>query len=74
MFVVYFVNSLFLCCCGIVSPFAYSCLFLINIHVYSPLPLGGNPNALNEYRLQIYISCAVVIEYLENHKIYFSFI
>ena len=65
IFVVYFVNSLFLCCCGIVSTFVYSCLFPVTVHVYSPLPLGGNPNTLNKNRHEIYVSRAVVNQSLK---------
>jgi hypothetical protein len=67
-FVVYFVNSLFLCCCGIVSPFVYSCFFPIIVQVYSLLSPGGNPIAVNKYHHQIYVSSAVAIESLKNNK------
>ena len=35
----------------IVSPFVYSCLFPIFVQVYRPLPLGGNPIAVNKYHV-----------------------
>jgi hypothetical protein len=38
----------FLC---IVSSFVYSCLSRIFVQVYQPLPPGGNPVAVNKYRI-----------------------
>ena len=61
-------NSLFLCCFGIDSPFVFNCLFPIIVQVYSALPPGGNPIAVNKYHHQIYVSGAVVIESLKNNK------
>jgi len=39
----------------IVSPFVYSCLFPIFVQVYRPLPSGGNPIAVNKYRIISYL-------------------
>jgi hypothetical protein len=39
----------------IVSPFVYTCLFPIFVQIYRPLPPGGNPLAVNKYRISSYI-------------------
>jgi len=36
---------------SIVYLFVYSCLFLIFVQLYRPLPLGGNPIAVNKYHV-----------------------
>jgi len=42
--------SCILCFC-IVSPFVYSCSFLICVPIYRPLPPGGNSTAVNKYHI-----------------------
>jgi hypothetical protein len=34
-----------------VFPYVYSCLFYICVEVYGPLTPGGNPVAVNKYRI-----------------------
>jgi hypothetical protein len=39
----------------IISPFVYGCLFNIFVHVYRPLPPGGNQTAINKYTISYYM-------------------
>jgi hypothetical protein len=55
MFVFYFVYSVFLYYFMYYFSFSiHSCPFPIFVQVYQPLPLGGNPNAVNEYNIISY--------------------
>jgi hypothetical protein len=59
----WFLLCVFLCFCivfCIVSPHVYSCLFSICVQVYWPLPQGGNPTAVNKYRIISYIISRIV--------------
>jgi len=49
MFVPCFVYSVPLYVFCVVSPFVFSCLFPIFVHIYRPFPPGGNPTAVNKY-------------------------
>jgi hypothetical protein len=51
---------IFLC---IVSPFVYSYLFPIFVQVYPPLPLGGNPIAVNKYHISQHILWYIISDF-----------
>jgi len=68
MFVFYLGYSVFLhLCVCVVSPFVYSCLFLIFVQVYRPLPPGGNPIAVNKYHITYFWT-----SFIWNRKAYFD--
>ena len=50
--------SCFLCCS---SSYIYNCLFAICVQYYRPLPLGGNPIAINTYHIKFPIPLLKVI-------------
>jgi hypothetical protein len=62
-----------------VSPFVYSCLFPIFVHVYRPLPPAGNPIAVNKYHIISYyisnriISCHVISYHILYHIYHISY-